>query len=66
MIPQPNDETAITVFDMAGRQLLEISKGKGNILNEELIDLSNYRSGIYMIIIKHGDSVTKRKIVKAD
>ena len=61
-----NDETAITVFDMAGRQLLEISKGKGNILNEELIDLSNYRSGIYMIIIKHGDSVTKRKIVKAD
>ena len=61
-----NDETSVTVFDMAGRQLIEISKGKVNTLNDELIDLSNYRSGIYMVIVKHGDAISNRKIVKAD
>ncbi|MEI6507344.1 MAG: GEVED domain-containing protein [Bacteroidota bacterium] len=60
------DETMIDVYDMEGRKLLSINKQKGNTLNDEVIDLSNLHSGVYMVMIKHGDSVSKRKIVKAD
>jgi len=60
------DETVISVYDMSGRMLLQTNKGNTDKINDENIALSNFRSGIYLVMIKHGDSVSIRKIVRAD
>jgi len=51
----------ITILDLNGRQMLEMElHGQSNVS----IDLSAFQSGIYFVVVAHGNTVSTRKIVK--
>ncbi len=61
-----NDETIVSVYDMSGKQLMQLALSKANNIDGQLIDLSDMKSGIYMIHVLHGKQLTARKVVKAE
>lgn len=63
-IMRTNIEINIIISDILGTKLREISKMANLGLNSEIIDLSAYSSGIYLIYIQSGKNIRFQKIIK--
>ncbi len=61
-----SDETVVSVYDMSGKQITQIVLGKADRIDGQVIDLSDMKSGVYLIHVLHGNKLTARKVVKAE
>jgi|TARA_R110000737_G_scaffold351986_1_gene396044 extracellular elastinolytic metalloproteinase len=52
---------SITVLDINGRQITQLTPSKSSNVS---IDMSNYDSGIYFVVVEHNNIISTRKIVK--
>lgn len=61
-----NTETSVRVFDALGRELYNKNWGMLNKgMYEQYVDLSKLEAGAYIIVLKMGDQMNQRKLIKA-
>lgn len=59
-----NGKANLSVFNLTGAKVFEESLSYSPGLNNHQIDVSNLPQGVYVVILKSGDTILKNKLVK--